>query len=815
MLNRFIYFGVIGVIMHKLSVKAVSVTLILTMALSAAACGKKGSGNGKSRSGETITADSPWFNTKIFHFDPELDGSKKVNRMSQRLLEIDDDKLLILTSGDYEYEMEFIDYDEVNCNDYDIETVTVIDRATNQTIQTLDLTKDLKPNSQIYGTEYSNGKITTKYGSNSEEEEDYIYFSRDFDPLTGELIGTGECGEILDWVLDDYQIGDYLIKTESLWNEKYNSAYYHLHIISPDGSDRIVEIKDVNNEDINISAILAKDENNVVIPVDKKNECIYYELDLNTLALSSDNSDEYSWLDGKSIEHSVTGTDGRTYFQADRGIYVVNFVDKTLNEFFNYSWCGVGSSTLSELYIAEINENSFVLMGDDWSYNEFSDSYRSNFTIIEFTKADANPHAGKKILELCQGNIEEIGVAVSDAIIEFNESNTEYYIEVTDRYNYDYTNWTISSSDEQSAFLQDINSEMSTRLAMDLINGEGPDILINASQYGQLNNPEYLTDLTPYLDDLDSRKYFTNIIDSAKVNGKLYNLPISFYIEGIITDSENAGSSGIGFTIPEYENFLDTILNGKDVIDNGQAYYFVKLFNNMSDKFISDGKADFTVPEFKEIADFVKDNAPEDAVLWAAFYADYEGDPELLRNRDAALYSCYGCCDYMYKIADMTGSSAILGIPSADGRGPSANANLSVAVSAKACNVEACAQFVKILLSDDIQDLIASDDNLVINRTSFRQQGEAAVEYINGDGYWAYFGWEGEDPNDKRLIFSDQNIDELENIILSCSNMPYSDAAINAILIEEMPAYFTGQKDIDSVAKIAQDRVQKALDERN
>ena len=169
----------------------------------------------------------------------------------------------------------------------------------------------------------------------------------------------------------------------------------------------------------------------------------------------------------------------------------------------------------------------------------------------------------------------------------------------------------------------------------------------------------------------------------------------------------------------------------------------------------------------------------------------------------------------MYKIADMTGSSAILGIPSADGRGPSANANLSVAVSAKAYNVDACAQFVKILLSDDIQDLIASDDNLVINRTSFRQQGEAAVEYINGDGYWAYFGWEGEDPNDKRLIFSVQNIDELENIILSCSNMPYSDAAINAILIEEMPAYFTGQKDIDSVAKIAQDRVQKALDERN
>ena len=801
--------------MYKFSVKAVSVTLILSMAFSSASCAKKKSGNAKSRSGETISVDSPWFDTKTFIFNPELDGSKTVDRVVQRLLGIDDNRMLILTSGTYKYpEMDFINYDEINGNDYDIETVTVIDRATNQTIQTLDLTKDLEPNTHLEGTEYSFGKITSKYGSYNEEDEDFIYFSRDFDPLTGELIGTKEHEDFDDIDPEVYKIGDHLIRTESIWNDKYNSAYYHLHIISPDGSDKTVEIKDANNEDLSICTVMAKDEDTAVIQVEKKNECIYYELDLNTLALSSDNSDEYSWLDEKSIDHSVTGNDGRTYFPAEQGIYVINFKDKTIEEFFNYSWCGVGSSTLSELYIAEINENSFILIGDDWSYNEFSDPYRSNFTIIEFTRADANPHAGKKILELCQGDIECIDVAVSDAIVKFNSSNAEYYIEVTDRYNYDYTDWEILSSDDQAAFQQDINSEMSTQLAMDLINGEGPDILINASQYGQLNNPEYLTDLTTYLDDLDPDKYFTNIINSAKVNGKLYNMPISFYVEGIITDNENAGSSGIGFTIPEYEEFLDTTLNGKDVINNGQIYYFTKLFNNMSDKFISDGKADLTVPEFAEIADFVKNNAPEDAALWAAFYADDEGDPELLRNRDADLYSCYGCYSYMIEIAEMTGSSSILGIPSTDGRGPSACANLSVAVSAKAYNVDACVEFAKLLLSDDIQDLIASDDTLVINRTVFRQLGEAAVEYINGDGYWAFFGWEGEDPNPKRLIFSDQNIDDLENIILSCSNMPCSDAAINAILIEEMPAYFTGQKDLDSVVKIAQDRVQKALDER-
>ena len=451
-------------------------------------------------------------------------------------------------------------------------------------------------------------------------------------------------------------------------------------------------------------------------------------------------------------------------------------------------------------------------MGEDWSHNDFTDPYKSNFSIIEFTKAQSNPHAGKKVLEL-YGVDYSMNCAVSDAIVSFNETSTDYHIEITDRYDSNYLNLDIRSADDYSAYLEEVKAATSSKLATDLMNGEGPDILINASQYGQLNNPEYLTDLTPYMSVLPPDEYFTNIINAAEVDGKLYNLPVSFYIEGIITDGVNAGDSGIGFTIPEYEDFLNNKLNGKDVISNGQNYYFLKLFNNMSDKFISDGKADFSVPEFAELANFVKDNVIVDSQQWADLYTDDE-DPFVTRNRDAESYTCYGCYSHMIEVAEMTGSSSILGIPSADGRGPCAGARVSVAVSAKACDIEACAQFAKSLLSDEVQSALASGDSLVVNRSVFRQWGERAVEYINGDGYWAWFGWEGEDPNPKRLIFSEYDIDNLELCILSSKHMSYSDSDINAILIEEMPAYFSGQKDLDSVIKIAQDRVQKVLDER-
>ena len=44
--------------------------------------------------------------------------------------------------------------------------------------------------------------------------------------------------------------------------------------------------------------------------------------------------------------------------------------------------------------------------------------------------------------------------------------------------------------------------------------------------------------------------------------------------------------------------------------------------------------------------------------------------------------------------------------------------------------------------------------------------------------------------------------------------MDSPDSAIEMILIEEMPAYFSGQKDLNAVVEIAQDRAQKVLNER-
>ena len=82
---------------------------------------------------------------------------------------------------------------------------------------------------------------------------------------------------------------------------------------------------------------------------------------------------------------------------------------------------------------------------------------------------------------------------------------------------------------------------------------------------------------------------------------------------------------------------------------------------------------------------------------------------------------------------------------------------------------------------------------------------EGAIKFCNN---------RDDDFSANKVKFTKDDINNLERILLSCSNMINADSEINIILIEEMPAYFLGQKNLDAVIKIAQDRAQKVLDER-
>ncbi len=833
--------------MKSTATKITSVVLAASMALSVAACsnsGKRGSSSGddreESRSGKKIAADTPWYNSEIISVKPDIDVSKPLEYSYSSLAGVDSDYIVIFTNGYYKMPNgNDIDWENFNYNEYAINLVSIIDRKTNESINTLDLTSDLPKNAYLDTVTYRNGKIcayTTTYNDLTYEMSTTV---TELDPMTGDVLDKYENSTDNDGgsIERTFKVADYTVDTSLNWDNMDN-AYYDLYITAADGTRSQVRLKESGMNLYDIPVVFSIGDDKALVPVSTDKDSVYYELDLKTSTATLVDGKDYSWLDLNALVSTFSADDGSVYYSTPIGISKIDLKKKSTEMFMNYSWCTVNRSILNYLQIVDCNDDQIVLCGERYNASPYQATSQTEFVIVELTRAESNPHAGKTILEMYSsyGYVED---KVGDAIIKYNENSNSYFIEVSDRYSDVGDNFysDLNSEDDYESANLNSNAKMSNELAMDILNGEGPDLLLNVSELGQLNNTSYLTDLTPYVGTLDPDKYFTNIIDASKVDGKLFNLPVCYMISGIQTDAKYAGASGVGFTPAEYEKFLKETLNGNDVIPLGQALYFTKLFNNMSDKFLVNGKADFSAPEFAELAEYVKNNVPESSKSWDEMYSS-DGDyytstiavgtavsgaaaapvkGDMGYSDSPAMYGyVYGISGYFSNIAQLKGGSAILGIPSVDGRGPAVEPYVSVAISAQAQNVDACGEFIKLLLSDDVQKDLAMNDNFVLNREAFREGGLTAVEYYNGEGGDNMFGYDYETgmPTENRIKFSEQNINELEKIVESCSVMYSADAAINLILVEEMPAYFVGQKSLEEVAKIAQDRAQKVLDER-
>ena len=808
--------------MNKLTSKLVAGMLAASiMLVPLTSCKKKG-GSDKSHSGDKITSDTPWFDSKVIDISPEIDQSKKLQYAYSQLAGTDDKYIAVYTSGSYEYPTGNIDWETFDYSEYQFETLTVLDRNTGEIVNTLDMESFMKDGEYVNGATYVDGKLTINSTTWDDTTYEMMNAEHVIDPMTGEEIEYSEI-EGDGSIYASFKVGDYRVDLSSVWDDATSMSSVQVIVHKPDGTVTPVDIKEPGKDIYSSSAIFPISENKIMVPADTNNGTNYYEIDLETCELTKAKDEEYNWLNSLSIYNATIGSDGCVYTTTPVGVSKVDMQKKTTEELFNFSWCGVSRNILTNMQIASVEEDSFLLCGSVYHNEGFSNFYSSGeeFKVILFSKADKNPHAGKTILELyaSYGYVEE---TVGDAIMKFNETNGKYFIEVTDRYTVEIGNAynDINSDDELSAISDKYSADMSNQLAMDIINGDGPDIFMDVSYYGQLNNDNYLADLSPYVKDLNSDKYFTNVFECSKVDGKLYNIPISFTIEGIQTDAKYAGKSGVGFTTEEYVDFLDTALNGEDIITSGQAHYFTQLFGAMSDQFIKNGKADFTGEDFAALAEYVKDNVRESSLSWDEQDSGYiitydplnmDSEPQTAIN--SSVYGFYG---YFSNINELNGANAILGLPSSDGRGPMLGAYTSVAISAQAYDVDACAEFVKMLLSDEVQEELGKSGSFTLNREVFEEVGHEAVDYFNEnpiDGMYYGYGY-GMDIPQNRVKFTYEQVEDLERTIENCSKMNTQDASINVVLVEEMPAYFSGQKELDEVVKIAQDRVQKVLDER-
>jgi ABC-type glycerol-3-phosphate transport system substrate-binding protein len=820
--------------------KYVACILALTMSVSSIAA--VGCGNNPERSNEIVSADSLWYTTEKHELTLDYDTSEFDYIYSSPLGKVGD-LYAIETAGSYMMSLD-VDWETANYSDYMADYIDVFDDQGNH-VNSIDLMDVVRDSGVLEaGEAYTQESDPDESESELADEDTEISAA----PVSFDLVTVSTHGDAIDVMISvfDYRnynratmymlaidpvtgetsyeitetendnggysegivsVGDYLV--DRIWN----SGSYCLKIYDSTGLINTVDLEeDLAGEMISyIDAVFCADEDvllvayNVGGPVGNDK---YISVNVQTGEVTKDDDGEYSWINNYGA-YKVSYFEGiGNVILTDDGIRVLDFDNKTLSDVFSFNCCNVNRYDISYMQLIEYTEDEISFIGTvpmgDTGMNELTVPQ-----LIVLKKADSNPNAGKTILTAA--SISSVAYATCEAVCSFNETDPDYFIIFDDKYKTDNFIEDVDVSDSESAgrAYDNAAADLGNQLTIDLMAGDGPDIIFGASSFSQLNNDDYLLDIS---DRINTDGLFANVIEVAKTGDKLYQLPLTFGVTGLVVLSENLDAGQTGFTFDQYAQFVSTTCNGHDPLSSDQTEFFIMCMNAMSEQFITeDGKVDYNNEAFRALAEYTNENVIPPIDTGNGMDDGFGSTVNDMSRYGAARFEYSYFDAYIQILERYANESTIVGLPSIDGRGPLLSVNSSVAISSQTAEADACWRFVESLLSPDIQELYGAGwDGCPVNIAAYESSSRKAVDIYNEQmRLLAAYSTTGITEMDYAVV------DRYEAMIESCSSVSATDPAITAIVREEMPAYFSGQKTLDDVISVMEDRVQTFLDERD
>ncbi len=624
-------------------------------------------------------------------------------------------------------------------------------------------------------------------------------------------------------LVDDYTYSDQEYRFDSCvvvpyytYTEDYSSVTYNLQVIK-DGKAEVLDLAEVTDagEVYGVSNVfsISDDEILFIVYTDKNDE--YIQLNINSMSTEKVEISE----ELKNLSWNIIQLDGELYVSDTEGLYKVDYKAGTKEKIFSFAECNVNLNDINMMQPLSVSDDEVIFAGSIYENESAGAESYEKYGVYRFTRASSNPNAGKVILKAA--SIYYFSAAIGEAIYQFNQTNDKYFITYTDKYssaNVDIEDASDMSNDEYSLAYMKGAAELNNQLAMDLMNGEGPDIILDAASFTQLNNSDYLVDLSEYVSELSADKYYTNIFEANRTGDALYQLPIAVYCDAMI-GPEGVSSNGKGFTFDEYLGAIDEYNNGRDPFRDfsGRLGIFMQLLDSMETSIVdSEGKVNLDNEEFKAICEYCAElpemsKYEEEEDVFAGSGSGYMYEEQ---NNKISTFTMYDVGSYLYEMLRGNEPKAIYGIPSFNGRGPSVRIEESVAISASCANVDGAWEFVNTMLQDDILKYVW---DITVSKSVMQEQSANALKNFNAE-VEDNLKWSTEQelieygmPSKKATEADVQKALEFVEAIDSISGQ---DQEISTIIAEEIQPFFAGQKSLDEVISIMEDKCQTVVNER-
>lgn len=499
------------------------------------------------------------------------------------------------------------------------------------------------------------------------------------------------------------------------------------------------------------------------------------------------------------------GTNSDFVYGNGVGIYTLNIGDTEPKKLMDFINSDVSVSNINS--ICQMNEDTFMGM----YYDDVE--WRNHISI--FTKVPEDKIVTKEVITLA-GMYLQYDSVLKKRIIDFNKTNPNFRISIKDYSEY-------NTDDDYSAGVTRLNNDIAANRCPDILKVNEEIPIESYSKKGLFADIDELIAADP---ELSKNEYLENVFEAFRVDGKLYRVIPTFYVQTKLAKKELVGDRD-SITMEECDSIVKGL--GKDATIFGSTYSresFVSEFmaycgNDFIDK--KTGKCSFDSDEFKTFLTKAKDFPKSDDIDYSGYDESYWAEQVMqYRNNKTLLYSAYfgSLTELKYTIQGQIGGDvSYVGYPSAQNGGAAIGAgDYCFALNAKSEYLQGSWDFIKYYLSDEYQSSedrwgcpvlkSAVKSDLQKNTEKNVYVDEITGEEYNYDNFWTESGEIPYEP------MSQAQVDAFYNYICSITNTSYADTDVMNIINEEAEAFFVGQKPVEEVVKIIQSKVQLYINEQ-
>lgn len=410
-----------------------------------------------------------------------------------------------------------------------------------------------------------------------------------------------------------------------------------------------------------------------------------------------------------------------------------------------------------------------------------------------------NGGQSKERVELVLGSIADSTVT-RRAVAWFNRTNSDCMITIADYGGED----------------KDVAVE---RMYMDILAGEGPDIILLNSECmdeRMLGERGILEDLVPYLEHSDvigKQDMIDSVYNALLTNQKIYMLPTNFRLTGLITkqkwmsDAQGWTVNDILDVLNEQPELCDTAYIDKNaMLELCFSVYFHTSREYDEQTAVLDGAI---LKKYIQLAELM----PQTAVYPAE---------ESVRRDGKLLFEVFYIEDmstYLYNRSVWGEDSVFTGYPEGRGNGMVIVPDNCYAVNAFSEHKDLAWKFIESFFTDEWQKEVTPNYFFSVCKDIFEEQLQEAMRrkmYMGNDGNQyelpiVQYDLDGETIN--VYAAGEEDVEQLRKMVNDAVMIKRGDSPLTAIIQEEAAYYFAGDKTIEEVVDIIQNRIQLYMNE--